>query len=791
MSSHRGWKIRIVALGLAASLAPVLCAPCPAATSDEVDNAIKKGVEYLYSRQDKDGTWERSLQPELNKGKNPQLNFKGRQWGGLTSVAVYALLATGENPQDAKLKQSIEFLEKANIQSTYALAMNSLIWLHVPPSPQTKQVVAHNARLLDLGMIKAGNGSGLFTYWVGLKNGTTSATWTGSTVGYGPQNGESMPFDFSNSQYGILGMWALNEMGAEVPAEFWSRAQEAWEKSQQPDGGWRYDAKPDRQTSASMTAAGIATLYILQDFTLSDRSSLCNGGLPNPYIDHGLEWMDNHIDKVVNTPGYYTLYGIERIGVASGRKFFGTTDWYQKGADFIIKHQKPNGSWLGSGELHSHDAVPDTCFALLFLSRGGAPVMMNKLQYDTPKSAGELVNVWNERPRDLANLARWSGRQIERDLNWQVVNLKVAPEELHDAPILYIGGSQQLEFTNEQIDKLRLFVEQGGMILGNADCGKDAFIQSFKALGHKLFPRYAFRPLPPNHPIFTREQYPAANWRARPAVLSLSNGVRELMILPPDSDPSRAWQTRADRTREQLFELGADIFQYAIDKKQLQNKGSTYIVQANPEVKPRRKLKLARVMVGDNPDPEPGAWRRLAAVLHNTRDIDLSTFDVTPGEGVLLAAKVAHLTGTGGFVLGDAARLELKTFVQNGGTLIVDAAGGSSEFAASAENELHTIFGPDAKQLDTPLPASSPLYRQPDIKVDAVGYRTFAREALLHNSRDPRLRAIAFGKKLRVFYSREDLTAGLVGQPVDGVYGYDPQSATNLMTALLLYATAK
>ena len=130
-------------------------------------------------------------------------------------------------------------------------------------------------------------------------------------------------------------------------------------------------------------------------------------------------------------------------------------------------------------------------------------------------------------------------------------------------------------------------------------------------------------------------------------------------------------------------------------------------------------------------------------------------------------------------------------FVQTGGTLIVDAAGGAPEFADSAEAELKSIFGPDAKGLDTPLPPDGPLYNQPDAKVPPVEYRTYARATVLRGAKGPRLRAITAAKRLAVFYSREDLTAGLVGEPVDGIYGYEPQSATDLMTAILLYAAGK
>ena len=49
-------------------------------------------------------------------------------------------------------------------------------------------------------------------------------------------------------------------------------------------------------------------------------------------------------------------------------------------------------------------------------------------------------------------------------------------------------------------------------------------------------------------------------------------------------------------------------------------------------------------------------------------------------------------------------------------------------------------------------------------------------------------RGIRIDDRLAVIYSREDLSGGLVGQSVDGIVGYDPQSAAELMRRLILAA---
>ena len=180
-------------------------------------------------------------------------------------------------------------------------------------------------------------------------------------------------YDRSNSQYAVLGMWALEQAGGQVPSQYWQIVDTAWKRSQTNEGGWSY--REEGEVTPAMTAAGIATLFITQDYTLRRDWSKAQGGVKDPFIERGLSWMDNHIDEAIRS-SYYTLYGIERIGAASGRRFFGTTDWYELGADFLVSQQKEDGSWQGD-----RGAIPDTCFGLLFLARGREPLLMEKLEY--------------------------------------------------------------------------------------------------------------------------------------------------------------------------------------------------------------------------------------------------------------------------------------------------------------------------------------------------------------------------------------------------------------------------
>lgn len=730
-------------------------APTNAATPDQVQASIDKGKRYLY-KQLKGGNWEAAKRKENRTVLTPAQD----EPGGLTATALYALLSAGDDPNSEKLAPAIQWLISANVTGTYAVGMRCQVWRLLPQTDAVKAALRRDAAALEKGLQTE---SGMYD---------TQVTGTGDNHAF--------------SQYGIQGMWACAEAGREVPTSYWQAVADGWSKIQKGDGTWNYSKPPiDKTQTIPMTVAGIGTLFMTQDELSMGTSPACNGNVSDPHIDKGMEYLTKHLDALFRSRyRYYALWGMEEIGAASGRKYFGSANWYEQGADYLVRSQHADGGW---GD------VPDTSFGILFMVRGRAPVAMNKLQYKLTIDGLTQDGNWNQRPRDLANFDKWMSKQVEEDrlINWQVVTLDAPVEELHDAPILFIDGNQALTLDDLAKQKLRTFVEQGGMILFNADCGTAEFSDSVKKLAVELFPLFGeFRELPPDHPIYKNEQFLHDDWTDPPTVLGMSNGVRELMILLPKADPSRAWQGQMSATHSNLFELGADILLYATDKTNIREKGRTYIVRADSRITDTRRLVVGRLKYDGIWDPEPGGWRRLAAIMHNTFNVDLDVQPVAMSPSVNLDQfKVIDITGAGHFKMNDTDWIQLKAYVENGGTLIIDAAGGSSSFADDIRTQLLSTFPDASGQLDQPLRLNHPLYTQIGQPLDSVAYRTFARHALIENLKLPRLRGIKVGgDRVGVFFSAEDISGGLVGEPVDGILGYDPDSATALMEKMLLYA---
>lgn len=258
------------------------------------------------------------------------------------------------------------------------------------------------------------------------------------------------------------------------------------------------------------------------------------------------------------------------------------------------------------------------------------------------------------------------------------------------------------------------------------------------------------------------------------------------MILMPTADYSKLWQLNIYAGREEGHQLMWNLYFYAIDRKNMRYKGDTYIVHESSEIKAAKKIEVARLEYAGNWSPEPGGWWRLHNVMHNSDRIDVDTKTVKLGTGELLTGgyKIAHLTGTHHIHFDPASASEISKFVETGGTLIVDSCGGNSDFSTSAEEQLNSIF--PAGKLSV-LPPEHPAFAA-GVKAADVTYRTYAKK-VVGNLHSPRIKAIEVQNRPAVFFSAEDLSTGLVGQSIDGIFGYEPQSATDLMRSLLMFST--
>jgi hypothetical protein len=496
---------------------------------------------------------------------------------GTTSLVTLALVTAGEKPNLPTVSAALEYLRRfrpKELRKTYAIALQTMVFATAEPARDQSRI-AENVAWLERAQIRPGDP----VNWPG--------SWTYDDAKH--QNGDN-----SNTQYALLALHAGSEVGVPVKPEVWSLSHVYFERSQNGDGSWNY--KPDEtnsNSSASMTCAGIASLVmsglpIRQGKELLQGDTVRNCGLEpsDRAVNSGLNWLARnfHVDQ---NPGpatqfssgqyfkYHYLFCLERVGRLTGIRYFNTAkehDWYRLGAEELVhKQNKLSGFWQGA--LVESDKTVATSFALMFLAKGRAPVLMHKLHH-VPSNLRATKRPpstdWDDDPHDVRNLVDIISRDKNTLLTWQVVDSRTATAaELLQAPILFFNGHRAPVFSLVEEKSLREFADQGGLILADACCGRTEFDKGFRELMKELFPAKGeeLRVLPADHPI----------WKARHPLDStvhplwgIQRGGKTVVVYSP-TDLSCYWNLSKSNPSNgaviRAIKVGQNVIEYATDHK--------------------------------------------------------------------------------------------------------------------------------------------------------------------------------------------------------------------------------
>jgi len=495
------------------SLLPLalLAALCGSAAAQEEDadlrksvlDAIRKSQEFLINRQLANGSWDSQ--------------WNSRYPLGATALAVQALLNSDLPPEHRAVSRGLEFIRRAPVpNTTYELA-TCIMALAAGGQPADVGRIGTMAGKLEEYQVKERNNPYAFGAW---------------DYGDGPSS-----TDNSNSQFAILGLREAAYAGIPIDEDVWRRAQEHWlltaggGQPGMPQPGeaqaWSYQQGRGSDGTGSMTSAGIASLTITSSFVRSLDGETADGDIDccgvdpeeqmvRAIINSGNRWMANRF-SVRSNPGadrwlLYYLYGLERAGRLTGTRFYGDHDWYREGARSLVDTQDPRfGSFVS---LHEHDQVAETSLALLFLSKGLSPVLINKLKIGPRNGPGGEPDEswWNIHPRDVSNLCDYlSGHnKWPRLVTWQVVDLQLAAKNegvsaLLQAPVQYLSGRQSLDAIGEQeLLLLRDYLGQGGFLFAVQGCDSEDFDTGIRDLVTRLYPDgdMQLRKLPASHDIY-------------------------------------------------------------------------------------------------------------------------------------------------------------------------------------------------------------------------------------------------------------------------------------------------
>ncbi len=228
--------VAAVSLALTASgLSAQPAAGAPPVTDETVKAAIERATKFLWSQQNKDGHWEPQLDAEWARQRlDPERpTVEGLNRGGLTALALLGLVHGGADPSDRRFVRAVKWLAEQPYEGTYMRGLRAALWASLCKDRAYLRPLTLDANL--------------------LKNGI----WAHGTYGYSPRPADNLAptpvGDFSNTQYGVLGVWAGSEAGVEIPAKYWLLVQHGYLWGQQLDGGWRYTNVLGADSDTSVT----------------------------------------------------------------------------------------------------------------------------------------------------------------------------------------------------------------------------------------------------------------------------------------------------------------------------------------------------------------------------------------------------------------------------------------------------------------------------------------------------------------------------------------------------------
>ncbi len=776
-------SVMALSLSVAVMLAPMEALRAdPPVSSEQVVNAIHRGVAYLLAHENPKTCWETGLKIG---GVRPAPKAKAKpntldQYGGETALVTEALLDVGQSLKMPELnifhpamQNALKFLTKLRPLTTYSASFQANCMTLLPRKARYMDALRYDARYLLLTMHSNG------AYYYALE------------PFLGPNPVIPGEWDNSNTQYGVLGMWAVAHAGMEVPTRYWRIASLHWRKTQYPNGAWNYmqwgfpngpfpkrgpnDPPNNYKRWQPFTPAGVASLFICDEYLFASPRL---HAVADPNILRGLNYIAAHFDP--NTPNLYAMYGIERVGLASGLKTFGSNDWYLDFANTLVHNQLGDGSWGGNLGFLGLDNNIGTAYALLILDRGLNPVLINKLWY-----GNSYYGQWNSRQRDVANFTSWLSTTFEAPLNWQAVSISTPANEWLDSPLLYIAGHKNPKFSKDEIAKIGRFMDDGGLVVANCDGQTQRFKRAMIKLGEAAVNnQYSFKPLDRTSLIYHMQ--PWYHPQTFGKLLGLWNGVRYLMIIST-TDWGAAWQAHRFNERDR-WELPANIYFYATGNSSLSDR--LHSLAVSPGAGGSVHLDVGQLQYAGNWNPEPAAWQRFSNIASSQYGMSVNLQTIPAGQ---LQPKhvcpLLHMLGTGKFALTSSQVADLKSYLNAGGMLFGEAAGGDLDFTNSFSALVQQLF-PGQHLQD--VPAASSLFTGHNPGGADATHVTYRKYFVNQHGikRTPSLLGIKQNGRWVVIFSQYDITSGLLGTHTWGITGYSPDSSVALARNIVAYAAA-
>ena len=180
---------------------------------------------------------------------------------------------------------------------------------------------------------------------------------------------------------------------------------------------------------------------------------------------------------------------------------------------------------------------------------------------------------WYSNPSSLPNLLAAISENTGIPVNDQEVQISLKSTELFNFPYLYINGHGNIKFDDEEVARLRRYLQEGGFLHADDNYGMD---ESFQREMKKVFPDADFVELPFDFPIYhTVFNFPNGLPKVHehdggpPLGLGIFHEGKLVVFYSLNTDLGDGWEDAEvhhdpEPIRQQALKMGVNIFVYAL-----------------------------------------------------------------------------------------------------------------------------------------------------------------------------------------------------------------------------------
>ncbi len=132
---------------------------------------------------------------------------------------------------------------------------------------------------------------------------------------------------------------------------------------------------------------------------------------------------------------------------------------------------------------------------------------------------------WDPQPSSLAILLKSLAENTTVAVKFKKENVDLRSVDAFAHPILYMTGHEDFVLKEEEVRNLRRYLHAGGVLFGNACCGRKSFDEAFRREIARVFPDRKLSRVPLEHPLY-RSVFPVREVAYTPLVEHEHPGLR-------------------------------------------------------------------------------------------------------------------------------------------------------------------------------------------------------------------------------------------------------------------------